>query len=79
MAIAVTGAGEVTLVLREPAAGKGPVPVLLESRRGEIVAAMVAPEEPFPSYHGQGRRMNRPGDPLPRVAGVRKIRVYREK
>jgi hypothetical protein len=37
---------------------------------------MVAPGDPFPAYHGQGRRLSRPGDPLPRVGGVTRIRVY---
>jgi hypothetical protein len=46
------------------------------TRRGDIVALLVDPADPFPSYHGQGRRLGRPGDPMPRIAGVKKIRVY---
>jgi hypothetical protein len=52
------------------------VPVLMLSRRSEITAAMVKPDDPFPAYHGQGRRLERGGDPLPRVAkSVAKILV----
>jgi hypothetical protein len=77
--VAVTGDRDVTVVLREPRAPGDPQPVLAESRRGGIVAAMVAPDNPFPAYHGQGRRLSRPGDPLPRMAGVTRLRVYVEK
>lgn len=72
----VTGDQNVTLLLRQSTDAKAPLPVLTESRRGGIVAAMVAPSDPFPAYHGQGRRLSRPGDPLPRVGGVTRIRVY---
>ena len=76
---AVTGEKDVTVVLRPPRTPRDPVPVLAESRRGGLVAALVDPTDPFPSYHGQGRRLSRPGDPLPRIPGVTKIRVYLEK
>lgn len=72
----VTGDDGVTVLLRQPTDPAAPLPVLAESRRGEIVAAMVRAAEPFPAYHGQGRRLARPGDPLPRVGGVTRIRVY---
>ena len=75
--IAVTGAQNVTITLKEPASPKDPQPVLTESRRGELVAALISPDDPFPSFHGQGRRLARPMDPLPRIAGVTKISVKR--
>ena len=75
-AIAVTGDNEVTVVFRR---ADGAEPVLALSRRGEIVAALVEANDPFPAYHGQGRRLRRPGDPTPRVGGVKQIRVYRDR
>jgi hypothetical protein len=52
------------------------VPVLMLSRRGDIMASMVKPDDPFPAYHGQGRRLERGGDPIPRAAkSVAKIIV----
>jgi hypothetical protein len=76
VAIAVSGEKDVTVVLRPPRAAGDPVPVLAQSRRGGVVAALVPADDPFPAYHGQGRRMARPGDPLPRMNGVTKISVY---
>jgi len=74
--IAVTGEHNVTIELgRADDAGTGPVPVLTVSRRGEILAAMVEPDAPFPPYHGRGGRLGRPGDRLPRIGGVTKIAV----
>ena len=75
--IAVTGAQNVTITLKQPPSTKDPQPVLTESRRGEIVAALISPDDPFPAFHGQGRRLARPMDPLPRIAGVTKISVKR--
>ncbi len=77
--VAATGDKDVTILLRKPASDKDPLPALIVSRRGEIFASLVAPDEPFPAYHGQGGRLARPGDPLPRVGGVTKIRVYVER
>jgi hypothetical protein len=70
---------DMTVVMRQPRTDKDPMPVLTQSRRGGIVAAMVSQSDPFPPYHGQGRRLARPGDPLPRIDGVTKIRVYLDK
>lgn len=53
-----------------------PEPVLVMSRRGELVATMISPGVPFPEYHGRGGRLGRSGDPLPRISGVKKLRVY---
>jgi hypothetical protein len=75
----VSGGDGPAVLFREPAAPGGAEPVLAETRRGGVVAAMLEPQNPFPPYHGQGRRLSRPGDPLPRVNGVRSIRVYLEK
>jgi hypothetical protein len=75
--IAITGAQNVTLTLKQPPNAKDPQPVLTENRRGEVVAALVSPDDPFPAYHGQGRRLARPMDPLPRIGGVTKVSVQR--
>jgi len=48
-------------------------PALMLTRRGELVALLVDVRDPFPQYHGQGRRLGRPGDPLPHLSGVKKI------
>jgi hypothetical protein len=53
----------------------GMVGVIMISRRGDIVATMVDEKEPFPTFHGQGGRLGRPPDPLPRVMKVAKLRV----
>jgi hypothetical protein len=74
----VSGDKGVGLVFHAPRRDGEPILVLTETRRGTIAAAVVDPGDPFPPYHGQGRRMSRPGDPLPRVNGVTKIRAYVE-
>ena len=76
--VAVTGDNDLTVLFHQPKSDKDPLPVLTESRRGGIVAAIVTPDDPFPPYHGQGRRLMRPGDPSPRIAGVTRLRVYLE-
>lgn len=73
--IAVTGEKGMTVMLRQPKTDKDPLAVLAVSRRGDVVAAMVEKEDPFPPYHGHGGRLGRRGDPLPRIAGVTKIAV----
>ncbi|MFO0722629.1 MAG: hypothetical protein U1E65_02520 [Myxococcota bacterium] len=51
-------------------------PVLMLTRRGQIAGGLLSPENPFPPYHGQGRRLARGGDPLPRIAGpIQRITV----
>lgn len=52
-------------------------PVLFLTRRGEIIVAAVDPKDPFPRYHGQGGRLHRAGDQLPRVAPVSKLHITR--
>lgn len=77
-AIAVTGQNNMTIVMRTAKTKADSLPVLSINRRGEVMVGMVSPDQPFPAYHGRGGRLNRPGDPLPRIAAVTKIRVYRE-
>jgi hypothetical protein len=76
--VSVTGENDVTVQFRRATGDKEPQPSLLLTRRGELVALLVDPADPFPSYHGQGRRLGRPGDPMPRIAGVKKISVRNE-
>jgi len=50
-------------------------PVLFLTRRGEVMVAALDPKDPFPKYHGQGSRLKRPGDSMPRVAPVTKLAI----
>lgn len=50
-------------------------PVFFLTRRGEVIVAALDPKEPFPKYHGQGSRLKRPGDTMPRVAPVTKLAI----
>jgi hypothetical protein len=50
-------------------------PVLFLTRRGEVIVAALDPKDPFPKYHGQGSRLRRPGDTMPRVAPVTKLAI----
>lgn len=52
-------------------------PVLFLTRRGEVIVAALDPKNPFPRYHGQGSRLRRPGDSMPRVAPVTKLSIIR--
>ena len=52
-------------------------PVLFLTRRGEVIVAAVDPKDPFPRYHGQGSRLRRPGDTMPRVAPVTRLAITR--
>lgn len=52
---------------------EGLEPVLFLTRRGEVIVAALDPKEPFPRYHGQGARLHRPGDTMPRVQNVTKL------
>lgn len=56
---------------------EGLEPVLFLTRRGEVIVAAVDPKDPFPRYHGQGSRLRRPGDTMPRVAPVTKLAITR--
>jgi len=78
VAFEATGDRGVSVVARPPKGAGDPIPVLTTSRRGEAHFGLVPPDQPFPAYHGQGGRLARPGDPLPRISGVSRIRVYVE-
>jgi hypothetical protein len=54
---------------------EGLEPVLFLTRRGEVIVAALDPKDPFPRYHGQGSRLKRPGDTMPRVAPVTKLAI----
>ena len=54
---------------------EGLEPVLFLTRRGEVILAALDPKDPFPRYHGQGSRLKRPGDSMPRVAPVTKLAI----
>ena len=71
----VTGAPAAGLVLTQPARATDPQPALLLNRRGDVVATLLTPNAPFPSFHGAGGRLGRPGDTIPHLAGVVKIVV----
>jgi hypothetical protein len=64
------------LEMHPTAAPGDPAPVLSLNRRGDVVVELVSPDDPFPDFHGKGGRLNRPGDPLPRVANPTRLRVY---
>src|SRR4051812_22933060 len=74
-AITVTGAKDVAVTMKNPSAPSDPIPVFSVNRRGEAIAELVSPDQPFPAYHGQGGRLSRPGDPMPRIVGVTKIAI----
>ncbi len=73
--LAVSGSHGPEVVMR---AEPDLVPVLLLSRRKELVATMIDPKAPFPEYHGRGGRLGRRGDPVPRVEKVEHVRVFIE-
>ena len=56
---------------------EGLEPVLFLTRRGEVIVAALDPKDPFPRYHGQGGRLRRAGDQMPRVAPVSKLDITR--
>ena len=66
----------VSITMPRPASLEEPQPVLFFTRRGDVVATLVKPEDPFPRFHGQGGRLRRPGDLTPRVSPVIKFRVH---
>jgi hypothetical protein len=74
--ISAMGDKGVALELHGGTGPAGPVPVLELNRRGEVVVALVTPDDPFPEFHGKGGRLNRPGDPLPHVSSPTRLRVY---
>jgi hypothetical protein len=73
----VSGAPSAGLVLTQPVASTDAQPALMLNRRGDLVATMLAPNAPFPPFHGAGGRLGRPGDTTPHVPGVVRIVVTR--
>ncbi len=72
---AVSPAG-VSVKFERPGAA-GLEPVLFLTRRGEVIVSAVDPKEPFPRYHGQGGRLHRAGDSMPRVGPVARLQITR--
>ncbi|MBK7539221.1 MAG: hypothetical protein IPI49_28425 [Myxococcales bacterium] len=70
------GPSGVGLRLETPGPG-GLMPALLLTRRGDVIVAAVDPQDPFPRYHGQGGRLRRFGDPMPRLSPVSKLSIQR--
>ncbi len=69
------GAGGVAIKLPRPATDAEPQPVVLLTRRGDVIVSTVDPANPFPPYHGQGGQLRRPGDTQPRLSSVEQIAV----
>jgi hypothetical protein len=74
--VAAVGDKGVAVEMRAGAGPTDPTPVLSLTRRGDVVAELLAPETPFPDFHGKGGRLNRPGDPTARVPSPVRLRVY---
>lgn len=73
--LVVSGAPSAGLVLTQPATPTDPQPALMLNRRGDVIATMLAPNAPFPPFHGEGGRLRRPGDTTPHLGGVTRIVV----
>ena len=73
--IEARGKNGVSVRLERPSAPGALEPVLFLTRRGEMVATMLDPAQPFPDYHGQGGRLRRPGDTMPHVSPVLALAV----
>jgi hypothetical protein len=73
--IEARGNSGVSVRLERPSAPGAFEPVLFLTRRGELVATMLDPDQPFPDYHGQGGRLRRPGDTMPHVSPVLELIV----
>ncbi len=74
--IEAVGADGVGIAMRRQETPDAPVPAIVLTRRGDIVAAAIKASDPFPNYHGQGGRLKRPGDPLPRlISPLARLRV----
>jgi hypothetical protein len=76
--IEATAPSGVSLKLTHPTSD-GLEPVLFLTRRGEVIVSAIDPKDPFPRYHGQGGRLHRAGDSMPRVAPVTKIAITHPK
>jgi hypothetical protein len=58
---------------------EGLEPVLYLTRRGDVIVAALDPKDPFPRYHGQGGRLHRAGDSMPRVNPVARLEITNTK
>jgi hypothetical protein len=76
-AVEARGPTGIMVRLDRPATADAMEPVLVLTRRGEVVVSLVDPANPFPDYHGQGGRLRRPGDPMPRLSPVTSLAVVR--
>jgi hypothetical protein len=72
--VEATSPGGVSVKFAHPTSD-GFEPVLFLTRRGEVIVSAVDPKDPFPRFHGQGGRLHRAGDSLPRVAPVARIEI----
>jgi hypothetical protein len=76
--VEATAPSGVSLRLTHPTTD-GLEPVLFLTRRGEVIVSAIDPKDPFPKYHGQGGRLHRAGDSMPRVAPVTKLAITHAK
>lgn len=74
--VEATAPSGVSIKLAHPTAD-GLEPVLFLTRRGDVIVSAIDPKDPFPRYHGQGGRLHRAGDSMPRVAPVAKLAITR--
>lgn len=68
---------DVAVTMKAPATEQDLQPVVFVTRRGDVVATLLDPADPFPDFHGQGGRLRRPGDTTPRVSPVVRLDVRR--
>jgi hypothetical protein len=73
--IEARGAGGVAIKVPRPSTDAEPQPVLMLTRRGDVIVSLVDPANPFPPYHGQGGQLRRPGDTQPRLSAVTTISI----
>lgn len=73
--VEAVGRDGVSMTMPRPATLEEPQPVLFVTRRGDVVATLLKPDDPFPDFHGQGGRLRRPGDLTTRVTPIAKLRV----
>jgi hypothetical protein len=53
----------------------GRIAVLALNRKGDLVVAMVPPDDPFPKFHGRGGNRGRSGDPARVTRDIKRIRL----
>jgi hypothetical protein len=75
--VVAEGPSGVGLRLEVPS-GAGLAPALLLTRRGDLIVGAIDPADPFPRYHGQGGRLKRLGDPMPRLSPVSRLLISHE-